>query len=181
MPTYEQLNFAVDLIWKHFVQRAKGGVFSAKQLTFKIWNLRQTPNVKARVLAELEPGRYQAESANEAVERVLSFDRNWAGFEFPRLLMSLWRIQAHVFQEKFGRSGNYSFFAARVEQLFRNPALVALEEYGLPLQIGEKVSARVTLSEDLDEAIAQIRDVEATECGLNTFEVRVLQDVQKTI
>lgn len=181
MPTYEQLKFAVALIWKHFVQRAKGGVFSANQLTFKIWNLRQNPDVRIRVLAELEPGQYQAESANEAVERVLGFDRNWAGFEFPRLLMSLWRIQRHVFQERFGRSGNYSFFAARVEQLFRNPALVALEEYGLPLQIGEKVNARVDLSEDLDEAIAQSRAVDATDCALNSFEATVLGDVQRTL
>lgn len=156
-------------------------MFSANQLTFKIWNLRQNPDVKIRVLTELEPGQYQAESANEAVERVLGFDRNWAGFEFPRLLMSLWRIQEYVFQDKFGRSGNYSFFAARVEQLFRNPALVALEEYGLPLQIGEKISARVELSEDLDEAIAQIRDVDATDCALNSFEATLLGDVQKTL
>lgn len=181
MPNYEQLNFAVALIWRHFVQRAKSGVFSAKQLTFKIWNLRHNPEIRARVLAELEPGQYQAESPNEAVERVLSFDRNWAGFEFPRLLMALSRIQRHVFQQKFDRAGNYSFFAARVEQLFRNPALIALEEYGLPLQIGEKISARFELSEDLDEAIAQIGKVEAAECGLNAFEASVLGDVQKTI
>ncbi|MEC5126020.1 DEAD/DEAH box helicase [Verrucomicrobiales bacterium BCK34] len=181
MPKYDELKFAVGLLWKFFIQRTKGGVFSANQLTFKIWNLRQNPDVKSRVLAELKPGQYQAESADEAVERVLNFDRNWAGFEFPRLLMSLWRIQAHVLEAKFGRSGNYSFFAARVEQLFRNPALVALEEYGLPLQVGEKVGRHIELSEDLDTAITQIRDVIATECDLNAFEAELLRDVQETI
>ena len=181
IPSYEELQFAVGLLWKFFIQRAKGGVYSASQLTFKIWNLRQNPDVKSRILAELEPGQYQAESADEAVERVLSFDRNWAGFEFPRLLMSLWRIQAHIFEAKFGRCGNYSFFAARVEQLFRNPALVALEEYGLPLQIGEKVSRYIQLSEDLDTAIAQVRDVSNRDCDLNSFESKILKEVQETI
>lgn len=180
MPTYEELKFAVELLWQAFSPK-RNGVFSASQLTFKIWNLRQNFDVKSRVLEELKPGRFQAESADEAVERVLSFDRNWAGFEFPRLLMSLWRIQAHVLGEKFGQSGNYSFFAARVEQLFRNPALVALEEYGLPLQIGEKVGQHFDLSEDLDAAIAQIRDASGSECGLNAFECGVLKDVQQTM
>jgi hypothetical protein len=181
MPSYKELKFAIGLLWKFFIQRAKGDVFSPSQLTFKIWNLRQNPDVKSRILAELESGQYRAESADEAVERVLSFDRNWAGFEFPRLLMSLWRIQAHIFKAKFGRCGNYSFFAARVEQLFRNPALVALEEYGLPLQIGEKVSSHIQLSEDLDTAIAQVRDVSARDCNLNSFESEILKEVQKTI
>jgi len=181
MPSYAELQFAVNLLWKFFILRAKGGVFSANQLTFKLWNLRQNPDVKHRIFTELEPGQYQAESADEAVERVLSFDRNWAGFEFPRLLIALWRIQAHVLEPKFGRSGNYSYFAARVEQLFRNPALVALEEYGLPLQIGEKVSRYIVLSDDLDTAIAQIRDVSGTDCDLNVFEAEILKDVQETI
>jgi hypothetical protein len=181
IPTYKELQFAVNLIWEFFIQRAKGGVFTAKQLTFKIWSLRQNPEVKSRIIAELKPGPYQAKSVDDAVEQVLSFDRNWAAFEFPRLLMSLWRIQAHILDAKFGKSGNYSFFAARVEQLFRNPALVALEEYGLPLQVGEKVGRHIELSEDLDIAIAQIRDVSGTDCGLNAFEAEILKEVQETI
>ena len=181
MPTYPELKFAIGLIWKHFNPRAKGGVFSADQLTYKIWNLRKNPDVKTRILAELEPGNFMAKSADEAVDRVLNFDRNWAGFEFPRLLISLWRIQAHVLEKKFHQSGNFSFFAAKVEQLFRNPALIALEEYGLPLQIGEKVGSHIELSEDLDTAFEQIRNVNSAECDLNSFEANILKDVQKTI
>jgi hypothetical protein len=169
LPSYEELQFAVDLLWTFFIKRAKSDVFSASQLTFKIWNLRQ------------KPGQFMAESADEAVERVLTFDRNWAGFEFPRLLIALWRIQEHVLEPKFGRAGNYSFFAARVEQLFRNPALVALEEYGLPLQIGEKVARHIGLSDDLDTAIAQMRGVRGIDCELNAFEAEMLKDVQETI
>jgi hypothetical protein len=181
MPTYDNLQFAVDLLWRFFIQRAKNGVYSSNQLTYKIWNLRQIPDVKVRIRAELEPGQYQAQSADEAVERVLAFDRSWAGFEFPRLLMALSRIQAHVLEPILSRSGDYSFFSARVEQLFRNPALVALEEYGLPLQIGEKISRFIQLSNDLDIAISQIRDVRGIDFDLNAFEAEILKDVQETI
>ena len=181
MPTYANLLFAVQLIWKFFVKKPKSGVFSDNQLTFKVWGLQKNLDVKARIMNELAPGRYQAESVDEAVERVLSFNRNWAGFEFPRLLVSLSRIQTHILELKFGWSGNYSFFAARVEQLFSNRALVAMEEYGLPLQIGEKVGRHIDLSEDLDTALAQIREVSGVDCDLNTFEAEILEDVQKTI
>jgi len=181
IPSYDELKFAVDLLWEFFIQRAKNGVFSASQLTFKIWSLQQKPEVRFRILAELEPGQYMAESVDEAVERVLSFDRNWAGFEFPRLLMSLSRIQAHILEAKIGKSGNYSFYAAKVETLFRSPALVALEEYGLPLQIGEKVSRHVTLSDDLDTAVSQIRDIIETDCDLNEFETELFKSVLETI
>lgn len=180
-PTYDQLRTVVRLVWKYFVGRARSGVFSADQLTLKIWNLRSTPSVKARVLDELKPGKFQAESPDEAVERVLSFDRNWAGFEFPRLLIALSRIQDHVFSERFGRSGNYSFFAARVEQLFRNPALIALEEYGLPLQVGEKVAANLALSEDLDSAIEQVRRFDPVGLSFDSFEREVIKNVQRSI
>ena len=132
-------------------------------------------------MAELQPGRYQAESPDEAVERVLSFDRNWAGFDFPRFLCAMSRIQEAVFSRKFGRSGNYFQFAAKVEQLFRNPALIALEEYGLPLQIGEKIAAAVSLSDDLDTAIGRVKTVSPHQCHLSPFEASMLLDMQRNL
>lgn len=180
-PTYDQLRNAVRLVWKHFIKRARSGVFSADQLTLKIWSLCLTPSVKSRVIDELKPGKYQAASADEAVERVLSFDRNWAGFEFPRLLMALSRIQDHVFSKRFSASGNYSFFASRVEQLFRNPTLIALEEYGLPIQIGEKIAASFELSEEFDIALDQVRRFNASGMAFDDFERNVIKDVQRSI
>ncbi len=177
-PTYEELNFAVHLLWKYFVGNGKNGVYSAKQLTFKVFNLKEKLSIKERITAEIGPGQYQTASVDEAVDRVLIFDRNWAGFEFPRLLIALSRIQSHVLSLKFGEAGNFLFFAARVEQLFRNPALIALEEYGLPLQLGEKICQQVELGEDLDTAIKQVRRINTNALDLNDFESEVLEYVK---
>ena len=178
MPPYKELRFTVRLLWGSFIKK-KMGVISADQLTFKIFDLQKNPDVKTRVQHGLQPGQYQAKSADEAVERVLYFDRSWAMFEFPRLLRSFGRIQSHVFDAKFGKSGNYSFFATQVERLFSNPALIALEEYGLPIQVGKKVDRKIRLNEDLDMAIDQIRDVKGIDCDLNAFEAEILEYVQK--
>lgn len=180
-PTYDQLRTTNRLLWQFLVKRARNEVTSADQLTVKLWSLMQTPDVKMRVTAELQPGPYQATSPDEAVERVLSFDRNWAGFEFPRLLMATSRIQAAVFAPRFGRFGNYSFFAARVEHHFRNPAFSGLEEFGLPVQLAEKIVRTVPLSTDLDVAIERIRTLTPTECNLSAFESDLLFDVQRNL
>ena len=121
MPTYDQLKYTCELIWKFFQKRPKQGVYSANQLTFKIWNLSKKTPIKQRILEELKPGDYAASSPDEAVERILSFDRNWASYEFPRYLMALSRIQQYILPQAGLRAGDYSFYASQVESLFEKP------------------------------------------------------------
>ncbi|GAT32683.1 DEAD/DEAH box helicase [Terrimicrobium sacchariphilum] len=180
-PDYDGLLVVARLLWKYFVAGRKHGVSSPEQLTLKLWKLKSSPGIKGRILEELRPGKYQAASPDEAVERVFSFDRNWAGFEFPRLLMAVSRIQQHIFDARFGVSGNYALFAARCEQLFRNPALVALEEYGLPIQLGERIAESINLSEDLDVAIKQVKEFDPAGYGFDRFEVDLLKEVQRGV
>jgi rhodanese-related sulfurtransferase len=181
IPSYDELRFVVDLIWSHFKPRTGDGVYSASQLTLKIWRLKQNPDVRFRIHAELEPGTYQAISADEAVERVLGFDRNWAGHEFPKLLMALDRIQEFILMSQLGECGSYSFFGSRVEQLFRDPALVALEEYGLPIQIGEKLNRYIDFSADLDSVMSQVKIASLANLELSAFEYELLRDIQQKI
>lgn len=150
-------------------------------LAFKVNQLKQYPDVKTRVDAELETGQYSASSPDEAIERVLEFDRNWAGFHFPSLLMALSRIQNEVFQSSFGASGDYSFFAAKVESLFQGPVAIALEEYGLPIQISKKLSRRINLNQDLDSALELIRELNAQELDLDEFEKSLFIHLQEHI
>ncbi|MBS8239748.1 MAG: helicase-related protein [Marinobacter sp.] len=179
-PAYKELDTACRLIWQFLTSgRGKSGVFSGPQLTFKAWDLMKGKSIRERVENELIPGQYAAKSANEAVERIFSFDRNWAGFELPRLLMALSTIQDHVFTARFSHSGDYSYFAHQLECLFRNPSVVAMEEYGLPIQIGEKLTKALSLSDDLDEALDQVRKLEPSQLTfLSRFERDMLQDLQ---
>ena len=179
LPNWDQLSFACELIWKYLTKRrARSGVFSAPQLAFKTNVLMHTPDVRARIEAELQPGEYAAKTPDEAVERVFEFDRNWAGFEFPRLLMALSKIQEFVFQKKYSIAGDYSYFASKVETLNRSSVSLALEEYGLPLQITDKIGAIAKLSDDLDEALSLVKQLPITKLNLSTFEEELFKDVQ---
>lgn len=179
-PKWEELVFACELFWKAFIgSGGKGGVFSGKQLAFKTAQLRSTPGVKERIAAELQQkGKYAPKSADEAVERVLEFDRTWAGFQLPRYLMALSRVQEHVLNELGNTPGDYSFFSAQLEALFRNPVVITLEEFGLPIQIGERISKEVDLGEDLDQALQRIREIPTEAVVKDEFEFELLQELQ---
>ncbi len=180
IPDYNQLSNVCELVWTKLLSgHGRSGVYSAKQLAYKTSALMHNRETRARVEAELSLGQFSASTPDEAVERVLEFDRNWAGFELPRLVMALSRIQEHVFRPKFGAAGDYSFFAMRLEALFRNPVAVALEEYGLPIQITDKIEQTIKLSDELDVAIFEMKMLPAERLNLNEFEVDLLRDVQK--
>ncbi len=180
-PKYKQLEFCCDLIWEHLVSRGKAGIVSPKQLTLKIFSLYKDRNLKNRIADELKPGQFQAKDADEAVERILDFDRNWAGYTFPRLLMILDSIQEYILRPKFGSAGDYSFFAANVESFFGKSSLIALEEFGLPIQIGEKVDAQISISENIDLAISQLRGYEYDQDIYTHFEKHIIEDVKEHI
>ncbi|MFN7888190.1 MAG: DEAD/DEAH box helicase [Betaproteobacteria bacterium] len=183
LPKWDQLLWACEMVWKYFVGRGRSGVFSAKQLAFKTSALMRGDDIPKRVKAELDQpnAQFRARSADEAVERVFEFDRNWASFELPRLLMALSRIQEAIFRPRFGFAGDYSYFAARVETLFRTRAICALEEYGIPVQLSDKLSKRVDLGDDIDAALYALRAMDVSMFDLSSFEREVLDDVRSQL
>jgi len=179
LPNWDQLSFACKLIWEYLTSgRARSGVFSASQLAFKTNVMMHTPDVRLRIKAELKPSQYAAKTPDEAVERVFEFDRNWAGFQFPRMLMALSQIQEYVLTKNYGIAGDYSFFASKVETLNRSAVSLALEEYGLPLQITDKISPIANLTDDLDESLSLVKQIPITKLNLSTFEEALFRDVQ---
>ena len=172
-PHYEQLKFCSELIWQSLIRKGHGGVSSASQLAMKLSKLSGSQSVKSRIADELRPGRFQANNADEAVERVLQFDRTWASFEVPRLLTALDAIQKHVLSERDLPTGNYKFYVNRVENLFRKPFHVALEEYGLPLQLTDRLWLKNPQS--IDDALEQITDY-PIERLTHPFEREMVQD-----
>jgi hypothetical protein len=129
-PTYGQLEFVCIILWEYFVKKPLQNVTPGKHLTMKTWQVWREPDIAKRILTELVPGKYVAKSPDEAVERVLQFERNWMGFELPRLLMAVSRIQKEVLDKENLPAGDYSIFAAQAESLFRPPVITALDEYG---------------------------------------------------
>jgi len=135
-PAYGSLKFVCELSWKYLLNsKSKSGVSSGSQLAMKINLLRNTQNIRTRIENELQ-GEYAANSPDEAVERIFDFDRHWATFEMPRILRAFSDVRKHIHSDM---NGDYYFYAGLLENLFRPPFQVALEEFGLPLQISDKI------------------------------------------
>lgn len=115
-------------------------------------------------------------SADEAVQNVLDFLRLWPGFHFPRLLMAIDRIQKDVLGKIGYPAGEFSAYAVQVENLFLDPAIPALEEYGIPLQLGRKLSKLVSTHGDLDLAIENLRNLNTRDWPLMPFEQILLRE-----
>lgn len=182
-PTSVQLEAVCDLIWTFLVgaSRSRGGVYSARQLAFKVWQVRRVPDTAERVRQELRAGPYAAKTPDEAVERVLEFERTWASFELPRYLLAVSRIQEAVFGRLGLPFGDYTAFAGQVECLFRNPVAAALDEYGVPLQLGVRLAAAVAELSDLDVALERLRRYPFENLAADSFERDLLNDLRASL
>ena len=113
------------------------------------------------------------------ITRLLDFRRLWANFHFPRMLRAIESIVNDV-QIKRGERKlcEYSTFANLVENYFDNPSLVALEEYGLPIQIAKKYEGKI-LSEEatLDSVIERLKEIDIDRLKLSSVEKRFMNRI----
>ena len=169
VPTYDQMLAVFDLAWRHFKVKGLAGVVTAKQLTFRVNQYRMQPSFAAQ-LREALRGK-SGDDADEALEGFLEFARQWVGFKAPRLMSAVNRIQSEVLARHSRRPGDYSFFSGQMESLFMSPVITALEEYGVPLQLGEQIVPLLRNPQTLDEALAALAKRRAADIpGLTGFE-----------
>jgi len=179
-PTYDQLKFACELIWEFLVEgRRLHGVSSGAQLAVKVMQLSNSDSVSGRVRSELSSGKWAAKTANEAVERVLQFERSWAGFEFPRCLRTLDSIQKNVLGRLALPSGDYSTYGTLVESLFMPPVVAALDEYGIPFSVGLRIQPLLGTADDIDVALAAIKNIDLQTLSLSIFEKQLIVNAQE--
>jgi hypothetical protein len=177
-PSFDQLVVVCELIWKYFLGSPGkvGGVFSARQLAYRLSKYRSAKSVRSLIIEELAQQRSDPDT-DDAVEDVLEFLRYWATFNFPRYLMAVDRIVKSVFRRKGLGSGDFTMFAARLENQFLPAGVAALDEYGVPVQVGRKISARLGHPDSLDDALEMLRTISADEeLGLSAFELSLLVD-----
>lgn len=166
-PTYDQLKFICGLIWDYFEGRKIGNrsVFSASQLAFKIGELSDQKPIS--LLIEEAIAYKPEEQVDVIVSRILDFRRLWANFHFPRLLRTIESIVNSVLKAKGVKSlCDYSAYSIMVENYFFDSSLVALEEYGLPLEVSAKFQGLLSSEGDLDQALAALKNMEEV-FGLN--------------
>ncbi len=178
-PTWPQLIFMCDLMWKFFggASLASRTIRKARVLATLINRLQY--RLSTRRLIEIQL-RYSPDP-DDAVGEVLDFLRLWATLHFPKLLRAINRIQQSIFARHNLTPGDYDAYAAQVEHLYMDPTLIALDEYGIPLQLARKLESRLAPRGDLDEVLERVRDLQPAQINLDPFEVEILLDAQRYI
>jgi hypothetical protein len=177
-PSWDELETACDLIWRFLIRGGgmQAGVASGRQLAFKLQRL-----ASMGPSPELIKSLGQDREADDAVEEALDFIRQWAGFRFPRLLSALDLIQREVIGAHRLPTGDYSAWAVRVENLFLEPPLIALDEYGIPPQVAQKIQARLRRGETLDEILEALKALPIESLPLTPFERDLIRDTQRSL
>lgn len=178
-PTYDELKFACELIWKHFTDGSRRAeVSSGNQLAYRLSKM-----LKAKTFADaIKEFQQNGEDVDKAIEKMWDFQRQWAEFRAPRLLSALGRIQKYIFEQQgHRRVGSYDAYISILENLGRNPVVNALDEYGLPAPIGHKVWLSQGRPGTLDEMLDELRGTNLHVTDLTSFERRLLHEVQRSL
>ncbi|MFK1894723.1 helicase-related protein [Bacteroides fragilis] len=181
-PTNEQLKAVCILIWEFLVASNKMiyGVSSGRQLHFRINQYREAGNIKNFISMIIQDCKSN-EEINEKIELSFDIQRHWINFQFPRFLISLNDIANDVFKKYRLEQCDYSYFASMVECYFISPYVVPLDEYGLPIQISEKIGKIIQLSPNIDEALQQISRFNPMMTNLPKIEKEFIEEFQEYI
>ena len=179
VPRYGQLNQICELIFAECggAKLGSGSARSAGQLSAMIRNLYDRPTIRELI----EKQKKFSPTTDAAVTTVLDFLRLWVRFHFPRLLRGISRIQQDVLRRMGRQFGNYDYFAARVENLFLDPSILAMDEYGIPLEVARKLSETFATDGDLDLALERLRQIDVGKLQLSAFESELVRDAQSHV
>lgn len=175
-PSSDQLYTVCILIFDYLMEKiGKDGVFSGKQLHYKISRMANLKTIRKLVIAEIESNG-EKKDISKAIEEVLQFLRRWGENHFPRYLTALGNIQKAVFERNGLLPGDYSVYATTVKKLFMPLAATVLEEYGLPYQLSLKMNSFSPMGEDVDSIVRHLRVIDYDTKDFTDFERELLMD-----
>lgn len=182
-PSRPEIDTACELLWNFLVPpgRLPRGARTANQLAFLVRRFAAVPNIRSLIEAELasQQERLGANDPDGAVEDTLDFLRNWASYHFPRYLMALSRIQEVILRDLDFPPGDYSAFAQQIENYFLPPGIAAMDEYGIPLQVGRKLLGLLGDVDDVDSGLNALRRLDLGKVELAPFERELVLDALK--
>ena len=73
---------------------------------------------------------------------------------------------------------DYSYYASLVESYFYPSYVVPFDEYGLPVQVTNELRKRIRFSDNLDEAMQQLKKANVNSMGLKEIEMYFVKNVQ---
>ncbi|WP_236444018.1 helicase-related protein [Pseudomonas syringae] len=157
IPEPSQLDYLCELIYSLENRNLMDYLISSSsQLAWHIKELQNQKNLPA-YLKDAVANRRNDDTASEAINLRLKFIRNMVCFRLPRDIMAVNKIQADVLAKKGIEPGDFSFFAEQLENMFLDPLLTALDEYGIPTQISTQIKNLILPSDHLNDLLAKLR------------------------
>lgn len=183
-PTNDQLKLSCKLIWNYLVSSKKlvYGVSSGGQLHFRLNQFRKAGSIKNFITAIINTENFQTtDPINSAIELAFDIQRHWINYQFPRYLMSLGDIANDIFRKNNLPLCDYSFFASLVECYFMPPYVIPMDEYGLPIQISNKIGDIMEISSNMDEALEQLHNFIPSQDSFSNIEIEFIEEFKKYI
>lgn len=177
IPEPYQLNYLCELVYSLEGRNLMDYLISSSsQLAWHINELRNQKNLPAYLRDAVE-NRREDVSASEAINLRLKFIRNMVCFKLPRDIMAIHKIQVDVLEKHGHEPGDFSFFAEQLENMFLDPLLTALDEYGIPTQVSTQIKHLILPSEHLNDLLAKLRSLapRVESLQLTTFEKGLMQ------
>lgn len=117
--------------------------------------------------------------ADEAVETIFKFQKNWLQYKIPKWLNVIDSLQKYVAKELGVQAGDYSFIAEAIENEFADANIRILTEYGVPSSAVQKIldNYRHRLKDLTEDQViaAIVRNRRLIYHILNTYEIEALE------
>jgi hypothetical protein len=177
-PTYPQLLQVLELAWEHLRRpnESKGGIISAKQLAMLTIQYSIRKSLKGLIAYQLSQpywvDKYPAknERVDAVVFQVLSCGRHWFDYKLPTYLSVISNLQKYVYEKHGFPPGDYSAFAAQIENGFLSQLFSDLTEYGIPRSAIAKIARVFGSAQSVEEVLAQLRGADLEHIGFNRYE-----------
>ena len=95
--------------------------------------------------------------------------------------MSLGDIANDIFRKNNLPLCDYSYFASLVECYFMSPYVIPMDEYGLPIQISNKIGEITEISSNIDDALEQLRRFIPSQHNFSSIEREFIEDFKMYI
>lgn len=179
-PTYEQLNFIINLCWTHLLKSGekKAPAYTANRLSSMTFNyIQRQGNLKLLINEEYNyllnsksntahcPAALLSKLKNKnnfqiyqlAILNILDATRHWYMYKIPKWLSIMNNLQNYVCNIKNAKSGNYTLLSTLMENSYLPENLSILLEMGIPVSAVNKLKNMYSKDKPEDFIISDLK------------------------
>lgn len=157
IPTFELLAKTLNLAYR-FLEDKESERYARMQATLSL-KVVNSSSLKNAIIGQIEYKLKKSDSSDieeiteKVISDVLSFIRKDAGYKIPKLLNVIQTIQQYVFQKHELPAGDYSYFAASLENEQVDGRLRMLVDFGVPSSAIKKISKAIPVELESEDRV----------------------------